>query len=226
MRGERHSAAHYADGRAGIRGAAVRRVGPRRPGPVRLDRRTTRRRQPLGGGSAAGTGQPDGGLRRQRHHPEQFRTCLDPFIALAVAATVTTTARLGSSVFVAPWYPPVQLARQLTSIDVISRGRLMPGSVSAGRPRNTRPPVPRYPPRRTARRAAGRARRAVDDQSGTAPRCAVVDSGILGGPQAGTAPHPPIYLGAFTRPGSSGSVSAPTAGWLPCRYRAACVSTC
>jgi probable F420-dependent oxidoreductase len=59
--------------------------------------------------------------------PEQFRTCLDPFIALAVAATVTTRARLGSSVFVAPWYPPVQLARQLTSLDVVSNGRLLPG---------------------------------------------------------------------------------------------------
>jgi probable F420-dependent oxidoreductase len=59
--------------------------------------------------------------------PGQFRTNLDPFIALTVAATATTTARLGSSVFVAPWYPPVQLARQLTSIDVISGGRLLPG---------------------------------------------------------------------------------------------------
>ena len=59
--------------------------------------------------------------------PAQFRTCFDPFIALAVAATVTTKARLGSSVLVAPWYPPVQLARQLTSIDVISGGRVMAG---------------------------------------------------------------------------------------------------
>ena len=59
--------------------------------------------------------------------PEQFRTNLDPFIALTVAATATTTVRLGSSVLVAPWYPPVQLARQLTSIDVISGGRLLPG---------------------------------------------------------------------------------------------------
>ena len=59
--------------------------------------------------------------------PEQFRTNLDPFIALTVAATATTTAQLGSSVFVGPWYPPVQLARQLTSIDVISGGRLLTG---------------------------------------------------------------------------------------------------
>src|SRR5262245_54639150 len=59
--------------------------------------------------------------------PEEFRTNLDPFIALTVAATVTTTAQLGTSVLVAPWYPPVQLARQLTSVDVISGGRLLPG---------------------------------------------------------------------------------------------------
>ena len=70
---------------------------------------------------------PTVGYGRTDDIPVQFRTCLDPFVSLAVAATVTTTARLGSSVVVAPWYPPVQLARQLTSIDVISRGRLLPG---------------------------------------------------------------------------------------------------
>jgi probable F420-dependent oxidoreductase len=59
--------------------------------------------------------------------PEQFRAGIDPFVALAVAAAATTRVRLGSSVFVAPWYPPVQLARQLTSLDVISGGRLLPG---------------------------------------------------------------------------------------------------
>ncbi|MCW2651176.1 MAG: putative F420-dependent oxidoreductase, Rv2161c family [Mycobacterium sp.] len=59
--------------------------------------------------------------------PVQFRSGLDPFVALAVAAAVTTAPRLGSSVLVAPWYPPVQLARQLTSIDVVSGGRLVVG---------------------------------------------------------------------------------------------------
>lgn len=59
--------------------------------------------------------------------PEQFRTNLDPFVALTVAAAVTTRVRLGTSVLVAPWYPPAQLARQLTSIDVVSRGRLLAG---------------------------------------------------------------------------------------------------
>lgn len=71
--------------------------------------------------------QPTVGYAGQDTIPERFRTCLDPFIALAVAATATTRVGLGSSVFVAPWYPPVQLARQLTSIDVVSGGRLLPG---------------------------------------------------------------------------------------------------
>ncbi|WP_067835319.1 TIGR03619 family F420-dependent LLM class oxidoreductase [Nocardia lijiangensis] len=59
--------------------------------------------------------------------PQEFRTSLDPLVALTVAATVTSSVRLGSNVLVAPWYPPVQLARQLTSIDVVSGGRLVPG---------------------------------------------------------------------------------------------------
>lgn len=59
--------------------------------------------------------------------PEQFRTGFDPFIALAVAATVTDRVALGASVFVSPWYAPAVLARQLTAIDVLSGGRLKPG---------------------------------------------------------------------------------------------------
>ncbi|MDV3133189.1 TIGR03619 family F420-dependent LLM class oxidoreductase [Mycobacterium sp. 29Ha] len=71
--------------------------------------------------------QPTVGYAGKDTIPGQFRTGIDPFIALAVAATATTRARLGASVFVAPWYPPVQLARQLTSLDVVSGGRLIPG---------------------------------------------------------------------------------------------------
>ncbi|MBO0880161.1 MAG: TIGR03619 family F420-dependent LLM class oxidoreductase [Mycobacterium sp.] len=59
--------------------------------------------------------------------PAEMRTVFDPFTALAAAAAVTGTVRLGSSVLVAPWYPPVQLGRQLTSIDVLSGGRLTVG---------------------------------------------------------------------------------------------------
>lgn len=70
---------------------------------------------------------PSAGVDGTDSFPTQFRTAFDPFVALAVAAAVTTTATLGSSVLVAPWYPPVQLARQLASIDIASSGRLIAG---------------------------------------------------------------------------------------------------
>jgi probable F420-dependent oxidoreductase len=59
--------------------------------------------------------------------PAQFRAALDPVTALTVAATATGTVTLGTSVLVAPWYPPAMLARQLTSIDIVSSGRLLAG---------------------------------------------------------------------------------------------------
>lgn len=70
---------------------------------------------------------PTAGIAGTDSFPEEFGTSLDPLIALTVAATATTTARLGTNVLVAPWYSPLLLARQLTTIDVISRGRLLAG---------------------------------------------------------------------------------------------------
>jgi probable F420-dependent oxidoreductase len=58
--------------------------------------------------------------------PEQERA-LDPFAVMAAVAAVTERVRIGASVLVAPWYPPVVLARMLTSLDVLSEGRLTVG---------------------------------------------------------------------------------------------------
>ena len=81
------------------------------------------------------------------------------------------------------------------------------------------------PARRTTRRNAGRARRAVDDEPGPARGRALVDPGIVGQPQAGAATTPAdlsrsVHAAGFKRVGS-----APTAGWRGCRCPAACTST-
>jgi probable F420-dependent oxidoreductase len=59
--------------------------------------------------------------------PEELNAAADPFALLAVAASATQHVQLGAHVIVAPLYPPVQLARALTTIDLISGGRLLPG---------------------------------------------------------------------------------------------------
>ncbi len=56
---------------------------------------------------------------------------VDALIALALAAAVTSKVRLGTAALVLPQRNPVQLAKQLASIDVASGGRLELG-VGAG----------------------------------------------------------------------------------------------
>ena len=57
--------------------------------------------------------------------PDQPR--LEALVALTYMAAVTTRVRLGVGVIVLPQRQPVLLAKQLTSIDVLSKGRLTVG---------------------------------------------------------------------------------------------------
>jgi probable F420-dependent oxidoreductase len=66
-------------------------------------------------------GSTDGAL------PSAQRTVIDPLVALTVAATVTERIGIGTDVLVAPWYPPVLLARSLAALDQVSGGRLAVG---------------------------------------------------------------------------------------------------
>jgi probable F420-dependent oxidoreductase len=59
--------------------------------------------------------------------PHQFATYLDPLGALTFAAAATERIRLGTSTLNALWHSPVVLARSLTTLDVLSYGRLEAG---------------------------------------------------------------------------------------------------
>jgi alkanesulfonate monooxygenase SsuD/methylene tetrahydromethanopterin reductase-like flavin-dependent oxidoreductase (luciferase family) len=56
-------------------------------------------------------------------HPAQFRSALDPLEALTFVAGRTERVALGTSVLVLPLYNPILRARQLTTLDVLSKGR-------------------------------------------------------------------------------------------------------
>jgi probable F420-dependent oxidoreductase len=60
----------------------------------------------------------------ERDWGPQYRSVLDPVVALAFAAACTGSARLGTAVVNAPFLPAATLARQLVSLDVLSGGRL------------------------------------------------------------------------------------------------------
>ena len=64
---------------------------------------------------------PDGSL------PETYKRVLDPVETLTFAAAHTQKIALGTSVLDMPYYNPVMLARRLTSLDILSEGRLRVG---------------------------------------------------------------------------------------------------
>ena len=64
---------------------------------------------------------PDGSL------PDFYKRVLDPIEALTFVAAHTSRIGLGTIVLDIPFYNPVTLARRLTSLDILSNGRLRAG---------------------------------------------------------------------------------------------------
>lgn len=58
------------------------------------------------------------------HLPPVYTSVLDPVVTLAHAAAVTDRIRLGTAIVNMPFQPPVVLAKQLATLDVLSGGRL------------------------------------------------------------------------------------------------------
>ncbi|MFB7166174.1 TIGR03619 family F420-dependent LLM class oxidoreductase, partial [Streptomyces sp. NPDC056242] len=56
--------------------------------------------------------------------PRIYENHMDPLTSLAFAAAHTSRVRLGTSTLNGLWHPPLMLARSLTTLDVLSRGRL------------------------------------------------------------------------------------------------------
>jgi len=61
------------------------------------------------------------------HLPEIYKQALDPLDTLTYVAGQTKTIKLGTSVLDMPYHNPVVLARRLTTLDVLSNGRLCAG---------------------------------------------------------------------------------------------------
>ncbi|MEI5098508.1 TIGR03619 family F420-dependent LLM class oxidoreductase [Streptomyces sp. PmtG] len=146
--------------------------------------------------------------------PQEYATHLDPLLALTLAATATERVRLGSSTLNALWQPPALLARTLTTLDLLSHGRLDVG-IGLGwlRDEYTAVGVP----------WAGRGARLEEtlDILQTVWACEVVahqgrlwtipPSQIL--PKPAQRPRPPVLLGGMTPPALA-RVGRRGDGWL------------
>jgi len=147
--------------------------------------------------------------------PREFHAVLDPFALMAIAAAVTEHVQIGTNVLNAPWYPPALLARSLTSIDRVSRGRLLVGFgigwspeeyEAAGIPMNERGA-------RLDECLDGLEALWTTDPAEYHGRYWSIPATHANLKPAQT-PRPPIYLAAFA-PKSMERVAARADGWLP-----------
>jgi probable F420-dependent oxidoreductase len=58
---------------------------------------------------------------------EEYKRCLDPYIGLAAAASVTERIRLGTGIGLVAQHDPITLAKEIATLDLLSRGRLVLG---------------------------------------------------------------------------------------------------
>ncbi len=63
--------------------------------------------------------------------PREYASMLDPFVALAGAAQATSTIKLGTAILILPQHDPINCAKAVASLDLLSRGRFMFG-IGAG----------------------------------------------------------------------------------------------
>jgi len=146
--------------------------------------------------------------------PDLYRRVLDPVETLTFVAAQTNRIALGTSVLNLPWYNPILLARRLTTLDVLSKGRLRVG-VGIGWS------VDEYEAAGVPWKSRGsRADEAVDalkamwtadtvEIQGAAFK--VNRSHVLKPVQK---PHPPIYMAAYT-PGAMKRAAREASGWFP-----------
>lgn len=152
---------------------------------------------------------PDGVL------PDPYRTVIDPLSALTYVAGQTSRIALGTSVLNLPWYNATLLARTLTALDVLSKGRLRVGfgmGWSLDEYEAVGVPWKERGRRADENLAALKAVWSPDPVAFEGESFRIAPSII--GPKPVQTPRPPIYMAAYT-PAAMARVARVADGWMP-----------
>jgi probable F420-dependent oxidoreductase len=147
--------------------------------------------------------------------PEAYRISLDPLDALTYAAAQTTRIALGTSVLNLPWYSPILLARRLTTLDVLSQGRLRVGLGLGWSPDEYQVAGTAWSDRAARYEEAILLLKTVWTTNPVefAGSYYKVPTSFIG-PKPVQKPHPPLYMAAFV-PAAMARVARLADGWHP-----------
>jgi probable F420-dependent oxidoreductase len=147
--------------------------------------------------------------------PVKYKSVLDPLETLTFAAAHTSRIALGTGVLNLPWYNPVLLARRLTTLDILSAGRLRVGFGIGWSPDEYEAAGVTWQERGKRADESIKALKKIwttDPVEFQGKYYRIAKSFI--GPKPVQKPHPPIYMAAFT-PSALKRVAAEADGWFP-----------
>lgn len=147
--------------------------------------------------------------------PVQYKNVLDPVETLTFAAAHTRRIALGTSVLNLPWYNPVLLARRLTTLDVLSSGRLRIGFGMGWSPDEYEAADAPWEERG---KRADELIQALKKIWTTNPvefqgKYYRIPKSLIG-PKPVQKPHPPIYMAAYA-PAAMKRLALEADGWFP-----------
>lgn len=147
--------------------------------------------------------------------PPEAMQGVDPFVTLAVAAGATSRLRLGTGICQVPVRDPIQLAKQVASIDVVSGGRFLFG-VGTGWNREemlNHGVDPRTRTSQLVEHVAAMKRIWTEDEASFAGRFVKFDP-LWSVPKPVQRPHPPVLYGG-NGPRAIDRVLELDAEWMP-----------
>jgi probable F420-dependent oxidoreductase len=147
--------------------------------------------------------------------PLKYKSVLDPLETLTFAAAQTSRIALATGVLNLPWYNPVLLARGLTTLDILSAGRLRVGFGIGWSPDEYQAAGVAWEERGERADESIKVLKRIwttDPVDFHGKYYRIPQSFI--GPKPVQKPHPPIYMAAFT-PRAMKRVSTEANGWLP-----------
>ena len=150
-----------------------------------------------------------------RELAEGYRHQLDPFLALTAVAMATTALKIGTGICLVAQHDPILLAKQVATLDVLSRGRFLFGVGGGWNQQEMRHhgTEPRQRWRLMRERILAMKRIWTEDEAEF--HGSFVDFGpIWCWPKPRQQPHPPVLVGG-DGPGTLARVADYGDGWMP-----------
>jgi probable F420-dependent oxidoreductase len=147
--------------------------------------------------------------------PKMYYDVVDPFVALAMAAAATTKLKVGTGICLVVQRDPIQTAKEVASLDLLSGGRFLFGVGGGWNVEEMANHGTRYETRWKLLRERIEAMKQIWTQKQAEYHGELVDfEPIFAWPKPAQKPHPPIHVGgAF--PGGMRRALRYGDGWIP-----------